>query len=361
MNIIHIFRNLKYGGCQTLSLSIIKSPNVQCKHHIIYLNEESCDTASMKKEFLDSCESIHYIDQCKYSLTEVSFFIQEIVNSLSDVKIVSWFYPFSLKLNIEQPIYHHAGMAALPIFDIQWLKNNLVHLLFCNRRKNDVVIYASDHIKNTHNRKYIINPIHSLVVYNGVDLDRFRFVHRDRPIKKFIMVGRLDGSKDFDSFIELAKAIKSSYHDIEFSIAGDGEDRARLEKLNVAFENPVRFLGMVSNIPDVLVDYDCLVFLNKVVEGFGNVIVESMLSGLVVVTNNLGASKEIIEHEKSGFLVDSTFHLNQVISNLICGHYNVSKLTNSARDRAENLFSNERCAKSYLSILSGQNENCSFK
>lgn len=350
MNVIHLFRNLKFGGCQTLALSIVTSSDTTINHYALYLNEEDHDDESMKLDFQSYFKEVIFIDQKSYSKSEIVNEINSLITQFNIAKMVSWFYPYSLKLNIGCEIVHHAGMAALPKFTKQWFKNNIVFTLYSKIRKNDTVVYASEHILKSHHDNYFFLPKNKCVIYNGVDDSKFHFFERHRPVRKFIMIGRLDGSKDFDSYIKVANAVSSKYP-VSFSIAGDGIDRERLEKINNSLEGAVSFLGTVKNLQISMSEYDSLIFLNKPVEGFGNVIVEAMLSGLLVVSNNLGASKEIISNGFSGILVDNIDELERVIVSVIEGRSDIFDMRKEARCIASTKFSSKKCAYEYNQLL----------
>ncbi|MFA0410493.1 glycosyltransferase [Vibrio splendidus] len=353
MNIIHLFRNLKYGGCQTLALSLINSSLKDDLHYIVYLNDLPDHEDSMKSDFSLLSKKIVYLSQKNNSISNIAHNINALASSLSDVRIISWFYPYSLKLNLNEKVYHHVGMAALPITSTQWLKNNIVQAIYCRRfiRKQDIAIYASQHIRNSHSKFYLLNPITQETVYNGVSLEKFTYEDKKIPIRNFIMIGRLDGSKDFDSYIRLANLF-SSNSCVKFDIAGSGDDLIRLKSINDSLNSKVNFLGNVSNINEKIHDYDSLIFLNRKVEGFGNVLVEGMLSGLLVISNNLGASKEIIDDKETGFLVDSHEQLISLIRSIISSNNTYSQIKERARNVASEKFNSQLCSIKYREILS---------
>lgn len=164
------------------------------------------------------------------------------------------------------------------------------------------------------------------------------------------MVGRLDGSKDFDSFIKLASVIKQE-NKAEFYIAGIGNDIKRLEALNKNFGFPVSFLGNISDIHKKLHNYDVMVFLNKPIEGFGNVLVEAMLSGLLVISNDIGASKEIIKHNNTGLLASDFDSLVSIVFDIINNKIDCERLIENAYHDAMIRFSSVVFSKEYKTCL----------
>ncbi|MGD6735129.1 glycosyltransferase [Photobacterium leiognathi subsp. mandapamensis] len=346
MEIVHIFRNLKYGGCQSLALSIMKNMGNDIRHVVVYLNEDD-NTESCRSEFEKYTDKLLFVSQKDLSLNNVRSYILSL--KTDKTVFLSWFYPYSLKLNLGKNAIHHAGMAALPFFSLQWLKNNIVFLLSRVTKKNGgKVIYASEHIKKSHKEKYILTPSNSSVIYNGISKELFKHrVSSSKKIKKVIMVGRLDGSKDFDSYIRLASIFND--RGLLFYIAGDGADRTRLEYLNDELNANVCFLGTVKDLHESLSSYDLMIFLNKNIEGFGNVIVESMLSKVLVISNNIGASPEIISNGKTGFLSNNFHSLVDILDSVInMQKEDYDRVVNAAFIDASNRFSAKLCSKSYL-------------
>lgn len=352
MNIFHLFRNLKYGGCQTLALTLINELKDD-NHYIIYLNEEVDQESSMFKSFFIINNDVLFLDQRKLKLKEIELEIENYISINGGGVLLSWFYPYSLKLKLKFPILHHAGMAALPFYSVQWLKNVILFRFLNVMKSNDMVVYASNHIFYSHQKSYLYFPKNSSIIYNAVDHHKFKFSQKIRSYapKKFIMVGRLDGSKDFDSFIDLAATITQEYR-VKFYIAGDGNDRRRLEEKNKNLNSPVLFLGNVSNLNEELLNYDVMIFLNKPIEGFGNVIVEAMLSGLLVISNNIGASKEIIVNNVTGILVDDYKSLVITVSSLLKNSdIDIEKMVFNAYQDAVKRFSSKGFSQEYKVCL----------
>lgn len=348
MKIYHLFRNLKFGGCQTQALSIINYME-EDQHYVIYLNEEEKVEDSMIDTFSSCCDNVFYISQVDKRFADVNDEINSIVKK--DSVLVSWFYPYSLRLRLSIPVFHHAGTAAGRL-GVQWLKNQIIFISSYFRKKS--IIYASQHIENSYKDRYFMPPTSKNVIYNGVDVRKFKGESRYlENCNKFLMVGRLDGSKDFDSFVKLAHDIKKMRVEAEFTIVGDGCDRERLERLNYSLGSPVFFKGRVNDMPREYREHGVFLFFNREIEGFGNVIVEAMLSGLLVVSNNLGASKEIIDHGVNGFLMDGYGSYLDLILEVIDGE-DIVGIVNNGQDKASLEFSASRSAMRYGEVLRGK-------
>ncbi|MEJ8566880.1 glycosyltransferase family 4 protein [Elongatibacter sediminis] len=125
-----------------------------------------------------------------------------------------------------------------------------------------------------------------------------------------LIVGRLSAEqrhKGHDQLIEAMPLILRQVPDARLIVAGDGDDRVRLEhkarSLGVAGQ--VLFTGWVSE-PQLRWLYDqCAVFvLPSDGDGFGLVFLEAMMARLPCVGLRSGAAAEIFAEGESGVLVD---------------------------------------------------------
>lgn len=92
--------------------------------------------------------------------------------------------------------------------------------------------------------------------------------------------------------IEVVIAGAAHHHDAEYE---------QTVRQRVAREFPnVRMVGHVDNVPGLLAGADVLVLASIDPEPFGQVIVQAMAAGVVVLASNLGGPREIIEGDVSG-------------------------------------------------------------
>lgn len=134
-----------------------------------------------------------------------------------------------------------------------------------------------------------------------------------------LTVGRIVASeryKGHDAMLDAWQAVLQRVPDAIYWIAGDGDDRPRLESRarDLGIANSVHFAGAVS--PEELnVCYDrCCIFAMPSLtetqsrvprgEGFGIVFLEAMAHGKAVVGPRVGAPAEFIRSGEHGLLVD---------------------------------------------------------
>jgi phosphatidylinositol alpha-1,6-mannosyltransferase len=121
--------------------------------------------------------------------------------------------------------------------------------------------------------------------------------------------------KGHDQLIAGWSRVLAKIPEAELWVVGTGNDRARLERLarerGPAVERRVRFFGEVGHEKLLKLYATARVFaMPSTGEGFGLVFVEAMRQGLPCICSR-DAAAEIVEHEKTGLVVDQT---SEVIS-----------------------------------------------
>jgi glycosyltransferase involved in cell wall biosynthesis len=158
----------------------------------------------------------------------------------------------------------------------------------------------------------------SMVIYNGINLERFKNLHCNMEIKKIyginnpysvIMVASFSINKDYDRFINVAKHVSLIRSDISFIAVGDGDNIDRIKSRVIEEQIPnIIFLGKITNVEDVVSVADIgVLFSNKLIhgEGISNSILEYMALGKAVIANDTGGTKEIIKDGVTGNLISN--------------------------------------------------------
>ncbi|WP_424355699.1 glycosyltransferase family 4 protein [Methanobacterium sp. MBAC-LM] len=171
----------------------------------------------------------------------------------------------------------------------------------------DSVIALTEHMKKEIQK---ISDKEVLVVPNGIDMNRFN----DSSLtytellkgKTIIFIGNLRPEKGLSYLIEAMMYVTKKDMNTQLLIVGEGPQRENLEKLvnKLNINNRVTFSGKVTTdkVPVYLKNSDIFV-LPSLQEGFPNVLLEAMASGLPVVATEVCGINEIIEDGKNGFLV----------------------------------------------------------
>lgn len=165
-----------------------------------------------------------------------------------------------------------------------------------------------------------------VVINNGVNTRKFTSVTSSVIPKSLIMVSRFVSSKDQETVI---RAMKRLENEVILYLVGDGENRARCEKLakELGVSERVCFLGSRSDVPE-LVASSYIGIQSSNWEGFGLTAVELMAAGKPVVASDVDGLKQVVEGAGLIFKKGDSEDLAMKISHLIndCNYYDtVSK------------------------------------
>jgi phosphatidylinositol alpha-1,6-mannosyltransferase len=127
-----------------------------------------------------------------------------------------------------------------------------------------------------------------------------------------VSISRLVPRKGMDVLIDAADRLAPSYPDLVVAIAGDGRDRARLQRQAEACAVPVTLLGRVSDedrsallgAADVFVMACRNRWLGLEQEGFGIVFLEAAAAGVPQIAGNSGGAAEAVVDGVTGLVVD---------------------------------------------------------
>ena len=139
-------------------------------------------------------------------------------------------------------------------------------------------------------------------------------------------------------------------------IAGDGPQRAALERRAQALDAPVTFLGRVSDAEKMALLRDCLALVlpsHLRSEAFGMVLVEAAMMARPLISCEIGTGTSYVnQHLQTGLVVPpqnadalATAMRTLATDAVLCKHYG-----NNARQRYERLFSGPPLGQAYAGL-----------
>lgn len=140
----------------------------------------------------------------------------------------------------------------------------------------------------------------TLVIPNGVDIDRFKKLRRPFAKKEQVvcLIGRLVPMKDVKGYIRAVPRLHKRFPDLRFWIVGSSdEDKQYAEEChelvkNIMMQDVIVFKPHQSM--DELLPAIQVVVLSSIREGMPLVILESFAAGIPVVATDVGACKELL-------------------------------------------------------------------
>jgi len=180
------------------------------------------------------------------------------------------------------------------------------------------VIAVSDFCKERFLNILKVYPDKIRVVYNGIDLERFKeppsagdkaFLRRKFGLKEdsFVIgnISRLSPAKKTDNLIRVFAMVCAHFPNTELFIVGDGPEKANLLRLVEEFSltDKVKIIDGVNSTSNALSVMDLFVSCTEF-ESFGLAIVEAMASRLAVVASNVGGIPCVVEEGLTGILAE---------------------------------------------------------
>lgn len=199
------------------------------------------------------------------------------------------------------------------------------------------------------------------VIPNGVDARKFRPGSRDAarartgasPGRLLLGVGHLTENKGFDRLLRAFRSLRNlgGYEDVHVAIVGEGVYRRELERMigSLGLGDRVRLAGEVPHqeLHDWYSSADLSCLFSRL-EGWPNVVLESMACGTPVLATPVGGIPEIIGTRSVGALAEGDDEtLGRAIASALDRAWDRGAIARFAAERTW-----EKAAVSVLSVLS---------
>lgn len=151
-------------------------------------------------------------------------------------------------------------------------------------------------------------------VYNGIDTDMFQYDSRVEKSERLLFAGRIVSNKGVKEAVEVARETGSKL-DIIGPVYSDSQDYFD-EHVKPYLDDDIQYLGRI-NRPDLPYYFQrAAAFLMPIQwdEPFGLVMAESIACGTPVIAMRRGSVPEIVDHEKTGFIVDTVEQMAERVS-----------------------------------------------
>lgn len=178
-------------------------------------------------------------------------------------------------------------------------------------------------------------------VYNGID--KRLFTLQENPGDYLLYFGRIHHDKGTWEAIQIARKVK-----MKLIISGIIQDAAYYEEKVKPYIDDCEVIYVGSSGPEkrdeLLRNAYALLHPINFNEPFGLSVAEAMFCGTPVVAFNRGSMPELIQHEKTGFLVQTIDEAVEVLKDV----KNIDRAY--CRQWAENNFSRDKMVKDYINV-----------
>lgn len=245
-------------------------------------------------------------------------------------------------------IHSHMGCSALPYAPL--VKTPTVHTLHGiftpDNEKMFIHAHKQPYVSISHAQREPRLGLNCVAtVYNGIDLSTYTYFPKPSDPPYLVFLGRISPEKGTHHAIEIAK--RSGWH---LKIAG------KVDRVDVDYyENEIKphidgqqivYLGEANHTQKNILMGNAYATLFPITwrEPFGLVMVESMASGTPVIAIEMGSTREVIAHGKTGLLCKN-------VDECVAAIDQVANLSRQAcRDHVEANFSVRRMADGYLEV-----------
>lgn len=177
-------------------------------------------------------------------------------------------------------------------------------------------------------------------VYHGIPLNEYQF--NGKPESYWCFIGRISPEKGVHMAIKLIKKLG-----LELKIAGLIQDQKYFDdEIKPNLNQKIQYLGLITEEEKKKLLKGAVGFLhlNTYPEGFGITLIESMACGTPVIGMNLGSIPEVIEDQKTGFVVNTLEEAEAAINKID----QISR--KDCRERVEKNFTIEKMVDEYEKV-----------
>lgn len=269
---------------------------------------------------------------------------------------------FILRIRKRYLLIHHWAIPRKKIFYLfEWLIDNIVSKVATK------VIAVSNATKETLIKLRGFNPNRTIVIYNGIELERSKNFGKVVNLRQkcnvnngtyFLgILGNIEPHKGHDVLLRAMHLINHG-NDMHLCVIGSREDADYYDALTnmvkeLKLEKIVTFTGFIEGCSLGLVrQLDLLVMPTKNFEAFGYVLAEAMLEGTPVIASNVGAIPELINDRETGILVEplDASGLSEAILSLKENENMRKRLIEQGKNRIRIKFTASRMAEEFYSL-----------
>ena len=294
----------------------------------------------------------HFI-RC-FALIPASFYIlSQLKKEKPDVVHLFWgHYPSLVGFLVKKVLKNSKISMFLGAYDLEYNLNISKDLA---KNADFIFTHAKANIPQLNKMNIKTDKIN--VIHRGINIKDLSLVieNIDKKSNQIICAGRFLPDKGFDKVIDIFSKLHKNINSSNLVLVGYGSAQSDLEKqtIDLKIESNVTFTGYLSqnDVLKFMVESDIFLFLSsKAGERLPNVVKEAMLAGCICIVSNTPGIDELIEHGKTGFIIESNNY--DLIPNLISSLDEIKKeeIRTNAKEFILKNFDVELSMKKYINI-----------
>lgn len=240
----------------------------------------------------------------------------------------------------------------------RWLSKNPLRVFYKMLARLTTIVVISQAIKNQLKDVIGINEKNIVVIYNGVDLRKFKMKeYRWGKVARYNIgcVARLEKEKGIEFLIQAIKIVKEFIPFVRLIIVGEGQEKRKLIWLSerLGLKEIIQWVGYQQEVEKWYGYFDAYVLPSVKRESFGITLVEAMACGIPVIASKIGGTTEVVDPKKTGLLAkpgDSQDLADQLMY-LFNNRSEVREIVIKAREKVEEMFSLERMARDFYLLF----------
>ena len=357
---VHVITNFAgVGGAEMMLARLIQQTEHDYQHVIIALMK----TSEVYQSALERCQSHYALGWNGLNTLSTVSQLRALLKKLQPATVQCWMYHanaltslsvigLAKKPNVVWGIHHSLASPKDESISTK-IALGLSKIL---SKQPSAIIYCAHSSKQQHG-DFGFKNADQYVIANGVFLDKFQPNPQLHEPIVIGFAGRYHTAKGYPYLFETMGLLKDQ--DIIFKIAGSGaslenpEVKALFDQYQLDSQK-VHLLDQISDMPAFYQSIDVFL-MTSITEGFPNVLVEAMASGLPCISTNVGDAQYIVQD--LGAIVPP--RNAQALAEAILTYVQKTEaekhvLKQATRERVEQNFSIETVSGQYMQVWSQQ-------
>lgn len=353
---VHVITNFAgVGGAEMMLARLIQYTEHQYEHVIIALMK----TSEVYQSTLDRCQAHYALDWNGINTLGTVSKLRTLLKKLQPATVQCWMYHANVLTSLsiiglaQKPKVvwgiHHSLASPKDESISTKIALGLSKIL---SQQASAIIYCA-HSSMQQHQVFGFKNANSQVIANGVFLDKFQPNPQLHEPTVIGFAGRYHKAKGYPYLLQVIAELKDQ--PIIFKIAGSGANLDTPEIKQAFAEHQldlqkVKLFDQVSDMPAFYQSIDAFL-MTSITEGFPNVLVEAMASGLPCITTDVGDAKYIVEEKGWVVAPRDVAGLKAAILNYVkLSQADKRSLKQQTRARVEQNFSIQHVSQQYMTV-----------